>query len=217
MNKKLFWKQAMVRDASSQHHPGHWDLLSLLPAVSGSEVSPHSPRQAGIQKGEGAGSTLQSRRRPSFGTATPGLWPRQSFWWCTSGFTRARNSQPRRLSKHPSYRTLLLDPLGSSNRLRVLCVALSRAQCVLWGFPLYFHSSPSQRNATVHHFFPHKQGLNCTQGQGLPLLLPFPGQRGLLSASKGYDRWMFPTQIQLPLIPILFTPLRHKKKDDAEQ
>lgn len=138
----------MAREASSRPPPCHARrvLLLLLLAVSGSGASPCSARQTGGQEGRrsrwhtAGQEETQLRHGHPLAFATSVIL--MVHVWFHMDEKQPRNSQPYGLSKHPNYRTLLSDPLGSSDRLRVLWAALRGARCVLWGFPLYFHSSP---------------------------------------------------------------------------
>ena len=168
----------MVREAPSRPPPcdAHRVLLLFL-AVCGSGSSPRSARQDG-------GRERRRSRRHAAGQETAQLrhshrWPlAMSVVLMAHVWFHMAEKQPAVQAKQtPQHRTLLLDPSGSSGRLRVLCAALSRAHCVLWGFPLCFHAGPSQHNAAVHHFFPNKWGLNprteysppASQAKGAPL------------------------------------------------
>lgn len=154
-------------------------VLLLLLAVRSIPLA--KPGRMGNGRGGGGGVVLgkehcRAGEAPASAQPCPGLWPRQSFRWCTSGFTWARNRRPCWLSKQPGHRTLLCDPSGSSHRLWVLCASLSRAHSVLWAFPLYF--TPALHSAMPRFITSFQiKGLEL-KDRVLPSCFPSPGKCG---------------------------------------
>lgn len=151
--------QGTAREASLQHHPAHRDLLFLLLA-SGSEAPPHSAWQVGVEKGEGAGSMLQGRRRPSFGTATP--WPLATsvillvhIWFHTG---KKRPAVQAKQTPQPQDFALrspgVIQPAQSP-----LCSTKQGSVCAL-GFSFVLPLWPFTAQCHHPHFFPDKQGPN---------------------------------------------------------
>lgn len=224
MEKELFRKQGLVRRCPHEHYPVmHTVCFSSSSLSLGQEHPLTKPSRMGNGRGGGAAVVLgkqdcKAGEAPASAQPSPGLWPRQSFWWCTSGFTWARNRQPCWLSKHPSHRTLLSDPLGSSDRLRVLCASLSRAHCVLWAFPLYFHSAlHSAMPWSITSFQINGPKLNSRTGSSPPA--------SLLQANVApvCEEGLWPIDISYPnpaaaySNPFPSPTLSHKKREDAER
>lgn len=181
------------------------------------------PSRMGNRWGGGVGAVLgkqdcRAGEAPASAEPSPGLWPRQSFWWCTSGFTWARHRRPCWLSKQPSHRTLLSHPLGSSHRLRVLCASLSRAHSVLWAFPLYF--TPALHSVMPRFITPfqiNRAELNSRTGSSPPASLLQE------NAAPVCEQGLWPINISYPnpaaaySSPFPSPTLSHKKREDAER